>query len=110
MKINDTGKAICPIINLTTTNIFMRKTHRRTKSREVRTPPGPLSESKGTVQWGVQWGSSKDGYSGGPLGESKGRVQWGGPTGWVQRKGTVGGSIRRVQREGTGGGPLKVSP
>ena len=36
----------------------------------------------------------------------------GGPTGWVQRKGTVGGSIRRVQREGTGGGggPLKVSP
>lgn len=52
------------------------------------------------------------GTVGGPLGESKGRVQWGGPTGRVQRKGTVGGgSIRRVQREDTGGGgPLKVSP
>ena len=103
MKINDTGKAICPIINLTTTNIFMRKTHRRTKSREVRTPPGPLSESKGTVQWGVQWGSSKDGYSGGPLGESKGRVQWGGPTGWVQRKGTVGGGVHQESPKGQGG-------
>ena len=31
LKINDTGKAICPIINLTNTNIFMRKTLRRTK-------------------------------------------------------------------------------
>ena len=31
------------------------------------------------------------GTVGGPLGESKGRVQWGGPTGRVQRKGTVGG-------------------
>lgn len=52
------------------------------------------------------------GTVGGPLSESKGRVQWGGPTGRVQRKGTVGGgSIRRVQREDTGGGgPLKVSP
>ena len=89
LKINDTGKAICPIINLTTTNIFMRKTHRRTKSREVRTPPGPLSESKGTVQWG----SSKDGYSGGS-------------TGWVQREGTVGGAHWVGAKEGySGGGP-----
>ena len=39
---------------------------------------GLLSESKGTVQWGVHWVSPKGGYSGGP-------------TGWVQRKGTVGG-------------------
>ena len=103
LKINDTGKAICPIINLTTTNIFMRKTHRRTKSREVRTPPGPLSESKGTVQWGVQWGSSKDGYSGGPLGESKGRVQWGGPLGGCKGRVQWGGGVHQESPKGQGG-------
>lgn len=60
---------------------------------------GPVGEFKGWIQWGVHWVSPKGGYSGG------------GPTGRVQRKGTVGGgSIRRVQREDTGGGPLKVSP
>ena len=70
---------------------------------------GPLGKSKGRVQWGVYSVSPKGPYSGGgPLSESKGRVQWGGPTGWVQRKGTVGRSIRRVQREGTGGGGVHL--
>ena len=41
---------------------------------------------------------------GGPLGESKGRVQWRGPTGWVQRKGTVGGGVHQESPKGRYGG------